>query len=51
VTYDVIGLADDSIRGIRLHIFAEESSNGSTSSNVEATAICGRDVDEDAFCV
>lgn len=51
VTYDVIGLADDSVRGIRLHIFAEESSNGFTLSNVEATAICGRGVDEDGLCV
>lgn len=45
VTYDVIGLEDDSIRGVRLHIFAEEVTSGVRLRNVEATVICGRGVD------
>lgn len=50
VTYDVIGLADDSLRGLRLHVFAEEGANGFTLSNLEVLVICGRGVDEDV-CV
>jgi len=50
VTYDVIGLADDAIRGVRLHIFAEEGSHGFTLSNLEVLLICGRGVDGEA-CV
>lgn len=47
VTYDVIGLADDSLRGLRLHIFAEETADGFTLSNLEVRVICGRGVDGD----
>ena len=50
VTYDVIGLADDSIRGVRLHIFAEETSDGFTLRTVEMTLLCGRGV-SGGFCV
>lgn len=44
VTYDVIGLGDDAVRGFRLHIFAEESSDGFTLRTVEVTLLCGRGV-------
>lgn len=50
VTYDVIGLADDAVRGLRLHVFAEEAANGFTLSNVEVLVICGRGVDGE-LCV
>lgn len=50
VTYDVIGLGDDAVRGFRLHIFAEESSDGFTLRTVEATLLCGRGV-SDGLCV
>lgn len=50
VTYDVIGLGDDAVRGVRLHIFAEESGGEFTLRSVEMTAICGRGVDDGA-CV
>lgn len=46
VTYDVIGLADDALRGFRLHVFAEEGSGGFTLKSLEVTTICGRGVDE-----
>ncbi len=50
VTYDVIGLADDSVRGVRLHIFAEETSTGFELRTVEVTLLCARGV-SDGFCV
>ena len=50
VTYDVIGLADDSVRGVRLHIFAEETSDGFSLRTVEMTLLCGRGV-SGGFCV
>jgi hypothetical protein len=51
VTYDVIGLGDDAVRGLRLHIFAEETSDGFSLKSVEVTSICGRGVDADDLCV
>ncbi len=50
VTYDVIGLADDAVRGVRIHVFAEQVDGGFSLRNVELTAICGRGVDEDLLC-
>jgi hypothetical protein len=51
VTFDVVGLGDDAIRGVRLHIFAEPGSGGFSLKSVEATVICGRGVDADRACV
>ena len=51
ITIDVIGLADDSVRGVRLHIFAEPVTGGFSLRSVEVTAICGRGVDSDLLCV
>ncbi|MGF1618514.1 MAG: hypothetical protein ACFCU2_12020 [Acidimicrobiia bacterium] len=50
VIYDVVGFPDDAVRGVRLHIFAEESSNGFTLRTVEVTLLCGRGV-SDGLCV
>jgi len=50
VTYDVIGLGDDSVLGFRLHIFAEETSDGFSLRSVEATLLCSRGTD-DGLCV
>lgn len=50
ITYDVIGLGDDSVRGFRLHVFAEESANGLTLRSVEVTTLCGRGVTDDGLC-
>jgi hypothetical protein len=47
VTYDVIGLGDDSIHGYRLHIFADSVADGFSLRNVERTFLCGRGVTED----
>ena len=50
VTYDVVGLGDDAIRGVRLHIFAEKVQGGFSLRSVEMTLLCGRGVD-DGVCV
>lgn len=50
VFYDVIGFADDSIRGLRLHIFAEKGTGGYAMKSVEARFLCGRGVSVDS-CV
>lgn len=50
VTYDVVGLGDDSVLGHRLHVFAEKSSDGFTLRSVEATLLCLRGVSSGA-CV
>lgn len=51
VTYDVIGLGDDAVRGVRIHIFAEMVDGGFSLRSVETTSICGRGVDADDLCV
>ena len=53
VTYDVVGLADDAVLGYRLHIFGQptESGEGFSLMSIEATAICGRGVTAEGFCV
>jgi len=44
VTYDVIGLADDSVGGLRLHVFGQRESSGAGFGlkSVEATSLCSR---------
>lgn len=44
VTYDVVGLADDSVRSLRLHVFAEphDSGDGFVLRTIEATQFCTR---------
>lgn len=44
VTYDVIGLGDDSVYGYRLHVFGEPVGDGFSLHTVERTALCGRGV-------
>jgi hypothetical protein len=52
VTYDVIGIGDDSVGGYRLHIFGQptESGEGFSLKSVEATIMCQRGVSGDV-CV
>ncbi|HUF94839.1 MAG TPA: hypothetical protein VMO52_02050 [Acidimicrobiia bacterium] len=53
VTFDVVGLGDDSVRGLRLHVFGEPSNGGFTLRTVEQTVLCDptRGVDADGVCV
>ena len=53
ITMDVVGQADDSIRGYRLHVFATRNSGGSfTLRNVESTVMCytERGVSAEGLC-
>lgn len=51
VTYDVIGLGDDSVLGLRLHVFGNPVPGGFSLSAVEQTTLCGRGVTPDGLCV
>ena len=50
VSFDVIGLGDDAVRGLRLHLIAEPTDTGFTLRTVEVTNICGRGVASDGLC-
>jgi hypothetical protein len=50
VTYDVIGLGDDAVRGLRVHVFADPVSDGFSVHSVEVTTICGRGVSDGGLC-
>lgn len=50
VTFDIIGLGDDAVRGYRAHVFGEPSADGFSLKAVEVTAICGRGVTSDGLC-
>ena len=53
VIYDVVGFADDSVRGLRLHVFGRPGEDGSSFSlkSVEAVSLCLRGVTEDGACL
>ncbi len=51
VTYDVIGLGDDALRGLRVHVFGEPLNGGFILDTVEETALCGRGADPEGACV
>jgi hypothetical protein len=44
VTYDVVGIGDDAVRGFRLHVFAtpDDGGEGFVLKSVEQTVLCGR---------
>ena len=52
VTYDVVGLGDDALGGVRLHVFGDPAEGGESFvlSNVERTFICSRGVTDDGLC-
>jgi hypothetical protein len=53
VIYDVVGFADDSVRGLRLHVFGQPAENGEgfTLMTVEATSLCARGVTGEGLCI
>jgi hypothetical protein len=52
VTYDVIGLGDDAQVGWRIHVFgAQEGGDSFGLKSAEVTALCGRGVTAEGFCV
>lgn len=50
VTYDVIGIGDDAVRGQRLHVFGGVESDVFSLRSVEGTVICARGVTSDGLC-
>ncbi len=52
VSYDVIGLGDDALFGVRLRIFAtpDDSGDSFTLKTVESTALCARGLTPEGFC-
>lgn len=52
VTYDVIGLGDDAVFGLRLRIFGTPDAGGETFTlkTVESTALCARGITTDGLC-
>ncbi len=42
VTYDVVGVGDDSLAGFRLHVFGAPDGDGFSLKSVEATVLCAR---------
>ncbi len=53
ITYDVIGLGDDALFGVRLHVFGAPDAGGEgfTLESVELTPLCGRGVSADGLCL
>lgn len=50
VTYDVVGIGDDAIRGLRLHVFGEAVTDGFSLKSVEVTDLCGRGISPEGLC-
>ncbi len=51
VTYDVVGLLDDSIYGFRLRVTGQAVSDGFSLNSVERTALCARGIDPTGLCL
>ena len=51
ITIDVVGLGDDALRGLRLHVFGQPTSDGFSLKTVEVTLLCGRGVTADGLCL
>ncbi|MHB8869731.1 MAG: SH3 domain-containing protein [Thermoleophilia bacterium] len=53
ITYDVIGVGDDAIRGYRLHVFGTPTASGEGFSlkSVESTLLAGRGVTADGLAL
>ncbi|MEX1271237.1 MAG: hypothetical protein WEB55_02160, partial [Acidimicrobiia bacterium] len=51
VTYDVIGIGDDAVRGFRVHVFGQPEDETFGLMSVEVTTLCGRGVTDDGLCL
>ena len=51
VTYDVIGIGDDAVRGFRVHVFGQPEDETFGLKSVEVTALCGRGVTAEGLCL
>ena len=50
ITIDVVGLGDDALFGIRLHIFGTPISGGFSLKSIEEQEMCGRGIYDDGLC-
>lgn len=50
VTYDVVGLGDDALGALRVHVIAEPFDGGFTLRTVEVTYVCGRGLTAGGLC-
>lgn len=51
VVFDVVGLADDAVKGVRLTIETTPADGGIAFSVIEERPICGRGVTADGLCI
>lgn len=51
VTYDVIGIGDDAVRGFRVHVFGQPEDETFGLKSVEVTTLCGRGVTDEGLCL
>lgn len=51
VTYDVVGMPDDSVLGFRLHVFGDPGDESFTLRSVEQTTLCRRGVTDEGLCI
>lgn len=51
VTYDVIGIGDDAVRGFRVHVFGQPEVGTFGLKSVEVTTLCGRGVTDEGLCL
>lgn len=51
VTYDVVGIGDDAVRGFRVHVFGQPEDETFGLKSVEVTTLCGRGVTDDGLCL
>ena len=50
VTYDVVGVGDDAVRGFRVHVFGQPDDETFGLMAVEVTVLCGRGVTDEGLC-
>lgn len=51
VIFDVVGFPDDSVKGLRLHIFGQPEGEVFTLKAVEAVSLCQRGVTDEGLCI
>jgi hypothetical protein len=51
VTYDVVGIGDDAVAGVRAHVFAVETETGFVLDAVEARELCARGTTPEGLCI
>lgn len=50
ITMDIIGLGDDAVFGVRLHIFGQPVSDGFSLKSLEEQLLCGRGLTAEGIC-